>query len=541
MKEESNNNKVKEVVVKVKTYVEEMPRSRKIIAAIVLVAMIAAAVIITATLNSHKQQYTVLYDGLSQQETSEVYVALKQKGADAKLNENGQIVVPSEQYDIWLLQMAAEGYPQSTLAYNVFSDNTGLTTTESEKQTWLINQLQDRIQQTLKSINGVNNAVVTITTPEATDYVWQQASDNQVATASVLLTLAQDADLSTEQVTAIKNLVAASVNKLEPEQVRVINAGTGMELKGNATSTDGNGLTTEQNLSLEQEVQKQIEDNVERLLSARYGVNGVVAAAKVTLNYDAMMTETLTPTESQDGNGYLTRYTEGYGINGYTAAGGLVGEEDNTDIPQYSYTSPDTEGGMTEYHRDMQYDYGYIKTQVEKGNAVLSRATISVLVDESNLDTTRQQELISLISNATDIAPAYITVSAMDAAALTVPTQTDTQTQTTGLPIWVFIAIGVGVLLLILIIVVLILRRRRRQADETEELETEDLAAEELSEADAAEQEEIDAYKRELEDAAKSAVDKKDEALVNDIRNFAKENPEITAALLRNWLKEGEE
>ncbi len=541
MKEESN--KAQGFIEKGKTYLEGVPKGRKILVAVLLVGLIAAALIGTVVLNRGQQDYVQLYSGLDQQETSEIYVALKQRGADVKLDETGEITVPSDEYDIWLLQMAAEGYPQSTLTYSVFSDNTGMTTTESEKQTWQINQLQDRIQQTLKRINGVNNAVVTITSPEASDYVWQQATSTDTATASVLLTMAEGVTLSEDQVLAIKNLVAKSVSKLDPADVTVVDATTGMELGGDAT--DANGITSSQNLSLEQEVQQQIQDNVERLLSARYGAKGVVAAAKVTLNYDAMMTETMTPTQTQDGNGYVTDYSEEYGINGTAnSAAGIVGEENNTDIPNYAYTNSDQTGGMTNYDRDIQYDYGYIKTQVEKGNAVLSRATISVLVDESNLDATRSQELISLISNATDIDPAYITVSAMDAAALTIPTtpQTTDTTTTTGLPIWVYIAIGVGILLLLLIIILLIARSRKRKDEETPEAAEgedgeEDEAFDEEEEEDTSE---IDAYKKQLEDAAKANIDLKDEALVADIRDFAKENPEITANLLRTWMREEE-
>jgi PAS domain S-box-containing protein len=39
---------------------------------------------------------------------------------------------------------------------------------------------------------------------------------------------------------------------------------------------------------------------------------------------------------------------------------------------------------------------------------------------------------------------------------------------------------------------------------------------------------------------AKSTINEKEDAITDEIRQFAKENPEITANLLRSWLKEGE-
>jgi len=51
-------------------------------------------------------------------------------------------------------------------------------------------------------------------------------------------------------------------------------------------------------------------------------------------------------------------------------------------------------------------------------------------------------------------------------------------------------------------------------------------------------QSEIETYKRSLEDMAKGNIDPKDEAIMTEVRNFAKENPQVTANLLKSWLKE---
>jgi flagellar biosynthesis/type III secretory pathway M-ring protein FliF/YscJ len=51
---------------------------------------------------------------------------------------------------------------------------------------------------------------------------------------------------------------------------------------------------------------------------------------------------------------------------------------------------------------------------------------------------------------------------------------------------------------------------------------------------------EIDRYKQELANAAMESVNQKENAITDEIRQFARDNPEITANLLRNWLKESE-
>ena len=97
-------------------------------------------------------------------------------------------------------------------------------------------------------------------------------------------------------------------------------------------------------------VQSKIEGNVVRLLSPRYGSNGVVAVAKATIDYDKMMTEKMELTPNTDGSGNVTHNEGSYQINGTPPAGQVVGSQNNnsqtsvtksnTNIPTYGYNSP---------------------------------------------------------------------------------------------------------------------------------------------------------------------------------------------------------
>ena len=47
-------------------------------------------------------------------------------------------------------------------------------------------------------------------------------------------------------------------------------------------------------------------------------------------------------------------------------------------------------------------------------------------------------------------------------------------------------------------------------------------------------------YKKQITEAANIGVDAKGDAIVGEVREFAKVNPEVTASLIRSWLKDGE-
>ena len=134
----------------------------------------------------------------------------------------------------------------------------------------------------------------------------------------------------------IKNLVASSVPRLQPENVKVMDAETSQELAG-STGEKTASETASNNLEFEKQVQSQLEENVRRVLAPRYGTDGVVAVAKVVIDYDKMMTEEMTLQEKDGGGGYTTSFSEQYTLDGQVAAGGIVGEENNTDIPQQAY------------------------------------------------------------------------------------------------------------------------------------------------------------------------------------------------------------
>ncbi len=526
-------DKVKDGFSKVKVYIVEMPKKRKFLFGGIAAGIIIFAVVLTMFLNGGSGSRVVLYENISSNESAQVFSELKSMGADAQVNSQGQVTVPQNEYDMWLLQLAAQGYPQTALTYDIFTSSSGMSATEAEMQQVLVHQLQDRAQDTLKRIEGVTDAVVTINMAETSNYIWDEATNESVGTASVLLSLEHGVELDSTQVLSIKNLIAFGVPKMAPENVVVVDSATSLELGANLDTADS--ISTNQNFELEMIVQGQLEDNVMRLLEPRYGQNGVVATAKVTINYDKMLTEQMElegNPESESGQGFPT-LTEGeYNGPGDETIGDIVGEEDNTDIPDYSYTNPDDETNSYNWHSE--FDYSYIKTQVESGNAELERATISVMVDEDNLTQGIRDELMSLISNAVDIPVEQIYVSSFVAAGeeAEVPV-VNPETEETSifslLPWWAYVAAG-GVLFIIIILFIILSFRRYHKA------KAEEITNILQDEKDA----EIEEYKRKLADMARNDDQDKNNAIIEEVRAFAKINPEAAASLIRSWLKDGE-
>ncbi len=530
-------DEIKKAFAKIKDYFANMPKEKRKKLGVISGIVVALIVVLTLVINLGSSGYTVLYKDIEASEAGQIYQSLITNEIKAKMNEKGEVTVPRADYNRSLLLMAAQGYPNSSLPYSIFESHSGLTSTESERKQWLIYQLQDRLQATLKSMEGIVAATVTVNIPETSDYVWQQTTEGSGSTAGVLLTFQTGTAITESQVNSIKTLVAASVPQLTPSNVTVVNAATREELGTSySTSELASGfLSQTDQLEFEEIVRKQIESNIVRVLTPRYGTSGVVATAFVTIDYDSMITESMQLQQDPEGDGYTTHFEENWSLGQGTTAGDIVGEENNTDIPQYAYDNGNG-SSMTDYNKEVDYEYGYIKQQIEKGAAVLKRATVAVMVDEDNLTEARRTELTGLISAAADIAPELIYVSTFDKVA------DDTDTQTTILdtiPRWMLIAIAGGVLVLIIIIVCIAVAVKRAKKKKAEKKAIKKEAIE-LGVDPNATMEEIERYKRELAGAAMANVNAKDNAIMDEVRDFARDNPEITANLLRSWLKEGE-
>ncbi len=519
---------IKAALSNLKEYWARQEAKRKKYIIIVAAGVVVLAVALTLLLNAYNGGYTVLYEGIDSGESRELYATLQNMSVPAQINDKGEVLVPKGEADKLLLELSALGYPQTALSYNIFSSNTGFTTTEFEKKQYLLFELQDRIQNTLIKLDGVKGAVVTLDVPQESSYVWE--NNNTSSSASVLLTMQPGYRLSGQKVSAIKNLVAAGVPKMEPANVTVVDSATGIEIKAAEETAIGDQYGYNlQRLGFEYEVEKKLEEKVLNLLSMGYGTENVRVSATVVIDYDKMITEEMKYVPEDNGLGVRGSIDESYTMDPSKMTGGVVGEENNTDVP--TYVDQD-ENGIPEYinhTRSVDYLVSYIKRQIEKDDAELKEASIAVVVNDANLTAQKKEYLIETVSKAVNIPPSNISVNNFDFAGQDTAPAFNLIELLTGSPI--YMGIAAGVVAMIIIILMLIFRKKEPGEEPAPEVK------EGISLLDV--QNDIEERKKKILDSAKLNV-KKEDAITNEIRDFAVANPEITASLLRSWLKEDE-
>ena len=252
---------MKERIDQLKELVEKLNSRTKKIIIIGVAALIVGAVIIALILNN--QPYETLFTGLGQEEAQQITQKLQEDGVDFKYDGDSEILVKKDVLDQTKAALVQEGYPKNGFTYDTFKDNAGMMTTDSDKNTYKLYELQDRIGATIRCFEGVKDAKVTIALGEESKYVLSD-DEGEGPSASVFVTMEGGGSPTTEQVAGIQRLVAKSVAGMELTEVVVLDG------EGNDVSVDADGNSSSVNGSDVEEIarviERQISNNVVKVL-----------------------------------------------------------------------------------------------------------------------------------------------------------------------------------------------------------------------------------------------------------------------------------
>lgn len=487
--------------------------------------------------------YSVLFSGLTEQEATEVMAKLQTSGVDYHYQPDGSVTVPTEVVDKTRATLAVEGFPKNGFTYGTYLDNTNLMSTEADKKSLQVYEMQDRLQATIRLLDGVKDAVVQISPGETRKYVLDNTEPTK-PTASVMVVMHDGSTPSAQQVAGIQRMVAKSVTNMAMGDVAIID-GNGIDVSVKKNDTDT--FASDEKMLFEEKTQLLVENNILHVLEDMYGRNNVRVSVRCTADVSKMVSEesAVTAPNTENNSGYITQqslYGDGTGAE---AAGGVPGAETNANVPQYNTRAGQT-GADGSYSSDTSFALNERRVQSQNDGATISDLTVAVSINAPDLGINRA-DLTRLIGNAAGIASAVqeekivivnsqwpkttLTAEGDTAPDITAGSEDVTGTKTLSyLPI--IIGTIVGVLLLFLIIFSIIMRKARKKRERAQE------AA--MLEANAAMPDDLALELAKAHVPPLTVEDERNKEIKDNIRGFAKDNPEISAQLLKSWLRGGE-
>ena len=551
------NEKVKNITGKIKEKWTGFSKAIKIMIIAIPVAIIAIIIILSIIL-SHKDR-GVLFSGLTTAEAGEIVTAINSLGVtDVTLRDNGDIVVPTENIDSLRMQLSVQGYPKNAKNYDIWNDGVNLWSTDTDKRELQRQQRETNIAATLRNLDVVASATVTLDIPKTRDYVITETKE--VPRCSVLLKLRSDDELTNAEVRGIFRLVETSVENLTIDNISVTDTlgrsymwiSEEEELNG---QKDLSGVpVARKRLQFLSELQNAITGELRDSLATVYGDKNYTVNVSATLNYDAKGVES-TEYVPVDGTntGVLDHDQHVIAYDRLDTSGNVIGTTPNADLsPDY----PTIEGlvdGQDYYYRkdENQYDVTNIKTTIEKDGYSIDRLTVGVAINRTNLTDGERDQIREWVAAAAGTDIANVAVH-NEAFALTTNNGTTVGDGSLGIytrPVdtfrntLLFVVIGLGVLLVLLLIASLFVSKsRKRKIRHRQELA---LAAAQASGGDgysgnaqntAETPQEVDFNIASLTEEA--GKDSRETILKREIADFAKTNPEIVASIIKNMLRD---
>jgi len=486
-----------------------------------IIGLLASCVVIAviAAIFLNNAGYVALYNGLTSSETGEIVSRLNEMGIDFKVKTNGTILVPKDKEAEIVMTMASEGYPQSALNYDIFSSNSGFMTTEYEKKQYLLFQLQNRLQDAIKTIKGISGAIVTISLPEEDAFVLQE--DKIAPSASVVLDLAPASELSTQQVKGIESLISKSVPGLESTNVAIVsNAG---DVLNNQYGDDGGGVSYTK-LELEKNISANIEKKVMKLLSPVFGYDAVRVAVNALVDINKKVSEQTTYAPVLDNSGIIANQDSAKeNAASGSSAGGVPGTASNSGVATYQEpTNADNTGNYSE-SSSTNYLNNQTVEQVQREGYEITDITVAVLIGNQDLSTSEIEDYRTIVAYAAGVSPDKVVISNAVFASVSNSGEVASIPGSFIKNNKLFLAaIGAAVLIVILVAVLLIRRKQKKAPEESVFANTP-----------------LDSKNQLIEEIVLSET--REQNLKKQIKDFASSSPDVVAQLIRTWLKEDED
>ena len=336
-----------------------------------------AAVLASVLLHVGQQPESLLYSNLDLKEAQQITADLDQAGIKYQLKGDGStVMVDRDSVDKARLLLAGKGLPTAgSVGYEIFDNAPTLGQTEFVQNLDNQRALEGELSRTIKTLHGISSARVHLVMPKRELFEDEAAKP----TASVVVGIA-GADLTGDQVRAIRNLIAGAVPNLKADDVTLLDdRGHALAVGGQDDATlDGAGA--QHKSEVEESLKKRLQSVVEGIVgpgAARVMVSAQLdptstTQEKVAYDPDGSVVKTQQTQESKDSNSDPT-------TNGATTAANQIPGGQGA---QAGGSSTSTSGQNTE---TTEYNTSSTKTTTVTGPGELKKLSISVAVDDIDI------------------------------------------------------------------------------------------------------------------------------------------------------------
>ncbi|MEO8134355.1 MAG: flagellar basal-body MS-ring/collar protein FliF [Betaproteobacteria bacterium] len=295
--------------------------------AVFLMITVAAAIAlgIGAWLWAKEPDYRVLFSNLNDRDGGAIIAALAPMNVPYKFAEGGgAILVPAGQVHEMRLRLASQGLPKGSVVGMELVDNQKFGATQFQEQINFQRGLEGELARSIQALTAVQAARVHLAIPKPSVFLREQ----QLPSASVLLTLHQGRQLDRGQINGIAHLIASSVPELTLERVSIVDQSGGL-LSQRRDGADGSLDSTQ--LAYIRQIEQATIQRISDILEPVVGRNNVrvQVTADVDFTRSESMAESFKPNQDMKTAALRTQQTTESMTSAATGAGGVPGAMSN--------------------------------------------------------------------------------------------------------------------------------------------------------------------------------------------------------------------
>lgn len=375
------SNKAADVAKQMSAVWSQLSLVKRVVIGLVTLGVLGAVLWISTA--GSREPYAPLYAEIGTDDAAQVAQKLKELKVPFQVEGGGNtILVPESQVYTLRLELASSGLPRGGgVGFELF-DQPKLGATEFEQQVNLRRALEGELTRSIATIDGVQAARVHLVLPEHRLFV----SDQQSASASVVLKLRNGANFGKREVAATVHLVATAVPGLSRERISVVST-DGTTLHRPSDDGEDSGGLDDSRTERERETGQRLEDHVRGLVERVVGEGN--ADVRVSVSLDTSSRER---TEEHFGPGEPILRSE-FGTEEFTGAqapagvAGVPGAVSNLPNPAASgsaaATAPSAPPGgnlfRRSYTKNWEMDRVTEKTKLPSGT--IKRLGVAVLIN----------------------------------------------------------------------------------------------------------------------------------------------------------------
>ncbi len=355
---------------------QQLGLNQRVSLLVATVAVIAGMVAVVFW--ARRPDYQLLYARLGEKDATAIISELQTRNIPYQITAGGTAVqVPSDQVYKLRMDLAGKGLPSGEgVGFEIF-DKGQFGLSDFVQRTNYLRAIQGELARTITQLQGVRSARVMIVQPENRLLLTDQGIRS---TASVFVDMG-GSRLETEQVNAIRHLVANAVQGLTPDQVAVVdNRGRVLSEELKQDPTLGNASSQ---IRYRQQVEDYLSKKVESMLAQVIGPGAAVVRVSAEIETEAMTQLQ----ERYDPDGQVVRsqtITEDSTSATETRTnGGATGVSANVPEKAAGVTagnSPVSTNEQNRKNRTTSYEINRTTTNVTRNPGTIKQVTASVLI-----------------------------------------------------------------------------------------------------------------------------------------------------------------